>query len=542
MTERREVSAGGVVYRRVGAGIEVAIAEQCDRITHRTRSTTRLPKGKIDPGESAVDAAVREVAEEIGLRARVVGALGSVEYDYAEDCASGPSAKTTRALLPDGVGARRGARARRRDESDLLVRDRRSRNEAHVRNRAARDRLGASTTRSTGARRAPRGVIGCRRSTATRVSRPSRIARSASSTATCSRFRRTPRASRPSWASASTRSSSASTRPPSGNMCPRSKRSSTATTGSSKRATTPSACGSSARKRRSSSTDRLGERCLTAYYRRHYPFDGDETLGIEKRVTFALDEKREYRFQGIIDRLVRARDGAIEIHDYKTGRRAATQKQVDEDRQLALYQIGLAEPFPDQPMRLVWHYLQQDRKLTSTRTPEESAVPARRHDERGRPHPYGNRIQAEAQRALRLVRVQRPLPDLSERTPGKRPSRNLLARTGFGHRGSQGQFGGTRSDHSAKRGSCTSSTSSPSPKFPKAEFMLLVELVCEAAAQVRWQGAIGHLRQRREYSSRACAESHRSWVQQQGLVTNSFDHRKKKLRFRQCPIIGIRLS
>ena len=83
MTERSEVSAGGVVYRRVGSGIEVAIAEQRDRITHRT--TTRLPKGKIDPGESAEDAAVREVVEEIGLRTRVVGALGSVEYDYAED-------------------------------------------------------------------------------------------------------------------------------------------------------------------------------------------------------------------------------------------------------------------------------------------------------------------------------------------------------------------------------------------------------------------------------------------------------------------------
>ncbi len=105
--------------------------------------------------------------------------------------------------------------------------------------------------------------------------------------------------------------------------------------------------------------------------RRYYPFDSDETLGIEKRITFALDEKREYRFQGFIDRLVRARDGAIEIHDYKTSRRAATQKQVDGDRQLALYQIGLTDRFPDQPMRLVWHYLQQDRKLTSTRTPEQ---------------------------------------------------------------------------------------------------------------------------------------------------------------------------
>jgi putative RecB family exonuclease len=115
----------------------------------------------------------------------------------------------------------------------------------------------------------------------------------------------------------------------------------------------------------------LGEHCLTAYYRRHYPFDGDETLGIEQRVTFALDEKREYRFQGIIDRIVRARDGVIEIHDYKTGKRVPTQKQLDEDRQLALYQIGLADRYPEQPMRLVWHYLQQDRKLTSTRTPEQ---------------------------------------------------------------------------------------------------------------------------------------------------------------------------
>jgi mutator protein MutT len=82
MTKRREVSAGGIVYRRVAGRIEVAIAEQRDRITHRI--TTRLPKGKIDPGESAEDAAVREVAEEVGLRSRVVESLGSVEYEYAE--------------------------------------------------------------------------------------------------------------------------------------------------------------------------------------------------------------------------------------------------------------------------------------------------------------------------------------------------------------------------------------------------------------------------------------------------------------------------
>jgi len=116
---------------------------------------------------------------------------------------------------------------------------------------------------------------------------------------------------------------------------------------------------------------RLGERCLSAYYRRHYPFDADETLGTEQRVTFALDGRPEYRFQGVIDRIVGARDGAIEIHDYKTGRRVPSQQEADEDRQLALYQIGLTDRYPDRPMRLVWHYLQQDRRLVSTRTPEQ---------------------------------------------------------------------------------------------------------------------------------------------------------------------------
>ena len=82
MTEFAEISAGGVVYRRLATGIEVAIAEQRDRITQQR--TTRLPKGKIDPGESAEHAAVREVAEEIGLEARVVDALGTVEYDYTD--------------------------------------------------------------------------------------------------------------------------------------------------------------------------------------------------------------------------------------------------------------------------------------------------------------------------------------------------------------------------------------------------------------------------------------------------------------------------
>jgi putative RecB family exonuclease len=117
-----------------------------------------------------------------------------------------------------------------------------------------------------------------------------------------------------------------------------------------------------------------GERCLTNYYRRHYPFDHGETLGVEERVAFSLDASGGYRVQGVIDRIVRAPDDAIEIHDYKTGQRVPRQEQLDQDRQLALYQMGVAERFgADQPVRLVWHYLLSDQLRTSSRTPEALA-------------------------------------------------------------------------------------------------------------------------------------------------------------------------
>jgi CRISPR/Cas system-associated exonuclease Cas4 (RecB family) len=116
----------------------------------------------------------------------------------------------------------------------------------------------------------------------------------------------------------------------------------------------------------------LGERCLQNYYRRHYPFDADETLGVEERVLIDLDQTGRYQLQGIIDRVVRAPDGVIEIHDYKTGRYVPSQRQLDEDRQLALYQIGVANKYGhDQSYRLVWHYVASSQTRRSSRLPEQ---------------------------------------------------------------------------------------------------------------------------------------------------------------------------
>ena len=67
-------ASGGVVWRRGDRGIEVALV-------HRPRyDDWSFPKGKLDPGESWEDAALREVEEEIGLRCRLGHELPSTAY------------------------------------------------------------------------------------------------------------------------------------------------------------------------------------------------------------------------------------------------------------------------------------------------------------------------------------------------------------------------------------------------------------------------------------------------------------------------------
>jgi 8-oxo-dGTP diphosphatase len=77
-----EISAGGLVVRRGAAGLEALVAEQLDR--NSGRRTMRLPKGRVDPGETLEQAALREVREEVGLAARIVAPLGDVSYTFFE--------------------------------------------------------------------------------------------------------------------------------------------------------------------------------------------------------------------------------------------------------------------------------------------------------------------------------------------------------------------------------------------------------------------------------------------------------------------------
>jgi len=116
---------------------------------------------------------------------------------------------------------------------------------------------------------------------------------------------------------------------------------------------------------------RLGKRCLVNYYQAHKPFDRGQTLGLEHKVTSSLDQAGRYRIQGYVDRLVRVQPGCYEIHDYKTSGRLPAQDQIDADRQLALYQLGVVGMWPDaEEIELVWHYVAFGKELRSRRTPE----------------------------------------------------------------------------------------------------------------------------------------------------------------------------
>jgi 8-oxo-(d)GTP phosphatase len=71
-------AAGGVVLRGTGRDLEVLVVH---RVRHDDWS---LPKGKLDPGERAEDAAVREVEEETGVRAELGAELPEVHYHVAQ--------------------------------------------------------------------------------------------------------------------------------------------------------------------------------------------------------------------------------------------------------------------------------------------------------------------------------------------------------------------------------------------------------------------------------------------------------------------------
>src|SRR6185437_15036650 len=74
MTDTAVYAAGGVVWRRVDGRLLILVI-------HRTAyADVTLPKGKVDPGETLAETAVREILEETGIRVALGIPVGVSRY------------------------------------------------------------------------------------------------------------------------------------------------------------------------------------------------------------------------------------------------------------------------------------------------------------------------------------------------------------------------------------------------------------------------------------------------------------------------------
>ncbi|MED5020377.1 NUDIX domain-containing protein [Paenibacillus chibensis] len=75
MMARTEISAGGVVYRKVEECLEVQlIMDRYGKIS--------LAKGKMEPGETVEETALREIEEETGIVGEIIAPVDIIKYKY----------------------------------------------------------------------------------------------------------------------------------------------------------------------------------------------------------------------------------------------------------------------------------------------------------------------------------------------------------------------------------------------------------------------------------------------------------------------------
>lgn len=118
-----------------------------------------------------------------------------------------------------------------------------------------------------------------------------------------------------------------------------------------------------------------GVKILKNYYSQNYPTNFN-IIDLETRFEASiLSQDETHIITGIIDRIDRLENGIFEVIDYKTSRKMPGQKIIDENLQLAIYHLGIANRWPsiiqqNRPVKLSLYFLQHGEKLSTLRLPE----------------------------------------------------------------------------------------------------------------------------------------------------------------------------
>jgi putative RecB family exonuclease len=126
-------------------------------------------------------------------------------------------------------------------------------------------------------------------------------------------------------------------------------------------------------KMRANSTEKeffeKGIKLLINYYAENQPFE-DVTLEVEKEILISLDKEGQYKILGFIDRIAyNPKTKQYEVHDYKIANSLPQKEKIEQDRQLALYSMGVKDLFgQEEDILLVWHYLSYNKVIHSKRT------------------------------------------------------------------------------------------------------------------------------------------------------------------------------
>jgi 8-oxo-dGTP pyrophosphatase MutT (NUDIX family) len=72
----KEISAGGVVYRKQGEALQIQMIQ--DRYGKMS-----LAKGKMEPGETIEQTALREILEETGIEGKIIEPVETIIYQYS---------------------------------------------------------------------------------------------------------------------------------------------------------------------------------------------------------------------------------------------------------------------------------------------------------------------------------------------------------------------------------------------------------------------------------------------------------------------------